>query len=83
MGKIESDFIKNQMILAHDFAELMYGAHIAYNCLLQKIAFGNEIFEEEWEEWIRDLKSNMIAFDAFDLDRVLSYASTIFCSFYK
>lgn len=45
---------------ARDFWQLLLGAHIRYNCLLQgrhgTIALRNE-FEREWEEWKADLAS--------------------------
>jgi hypothetical protein len=65
--------VTDEIILAHDFSELMYGAHITYNCLLQKRAFGNEEQESEWEEWIEALPETMLRFERFDIDRLLSY----------
>lgn len=71
--KIKDDRIKEELILAHDFSELVYGAHITYNCLLQDAAFGNNFFDVEWEEWLNNLPSNMLAYDSLDLDRLISY----------
>ena len=43
------------LTLAGDFSDLLYGAHIRYNCLLQK-RFGTERkcaeFNQLWEEWV-------------------------------
>lgn len=64
--------IKEEIILAHDFSELMYGAHITYNCLLQE-KLGNSIYESRWNQWIKELPDNMISYKQFDLDRLLSY----------
>jgi len=66
--------IKEEIILAHDFSELMYGAHITYNCLLQENKFGGNFYEDDWNQWIEGLPNNMISYKQFDLDRLLSYS---------
>src|SRR5690606_8916471 len=71
---INTESIKEELILAHDFSELMFGAHITYNCLLQETAFGNNYFDEHWNEWIEELPSNMLSYIHFDIDRLISYS---------
>ncbi|RYE56751.1 MAG: hypothetical protein EOP48_07325 [Sphingobacteriales bacterium] len=65
---------QEEVVLAHDFSELMCGAHITYNCLLQKRAFNNSILEDDWQAWLQELPHNMIAYDQFDLEKLLSYS---------
>lgn len=64
------------LILAHDFSEIMYGAHISYNCLLQLTAFNNDYYEEEWRTWIEDLPRNMLDYSGFNPDHLFQYALT-------
>jgi hypothetical protein len=75
---IEQDIqaiLKKIFIRAHDFSELMYGAHLSYNCLLQNAKFNSTHFEDEWIEWSNNIEKNMIDFkgfsptDLFDLAR--------------
>ena len=42
--------LKDILVLAHDFSELMYGSHIAYNNLLQQRVFNKNYLEEDWVE---------------------------------
>ena len=45
---------------ARDFWQLMYGAHVRYNCLLQMRHGTSEVreeFEAEWNEWLASLQS--------------------------
>jgi hypothetical protein len=65
--------IREEIILAHDFSELMYGAHITYNCLLQSAAYNKDTHEEEWNEWYEGLSENMLDYGHFNLDKLLSY----------
>lgn len=65
---------QEEIILAHDFSELMYGAHITYNSLLQKRTFGNTAYEEDWQQWLHDLPMNMLSYQHFDLDKLLTYS---------
>jgi hypothetical protein len=65
---------KAEILLGHDFSELMYGAHIAYNCILQQKAFGKAIYETTWQEWVQNLPQNMLSYEGFDLDKLLSYS---------
>lgn len=62
--------LKDIIILAHDFSELMHGAHIVYNCLLQKKIFNKDYFEENWAKWLQNLHSSMIDFRSFDPDKL-------------
>lgn len=54
------DSLQRTIAAARDFWQLMLGAHIRYNCLLQAthgtIALREE-FESEWEEWRSELQS--------------------------
>lgn len=59
------DSIKKVIILAHDFSELMYGAHLYYNHLLQTRVFQNNFFLDEWNDWFRQLSSAMIDYKRF------------------
>jgi len=70
------DTIRNMLILAHDFSELMHGAHITYNCLLQRKVFNLDYFTNEWETWLEDIQSNMINFENFDPEVLFSYSPT-------
>ena len=63
---------QEEAILAHDFSEIMSGAHIAYNCLLQQRAFNNTAMESEWEQWLDELPDNMLAYQHFKLDQLLA-----------
>ncbi len=71
--KLDKD-IQKMLILAHDFSELMYGAHIAYNCILQHNKFGSIAFSDEWESWIKNIRKNMINFSGFNPDDVFNLA---------
>ena len=68
--------LKTMLILAHDFSELMYGAHITYNCLLQSTAFNNDRYEEEWEKWLQDLPQNMLDYSGFNPDHLFQHVLT-------
>lgn len=58
--------IRLVLILAHDFSELMYGAHIAYNNQLQHKKYMNTYFENDWESWKVDIKRKMLNYYSFD-----------------
>lgn len=64
------------LTLAHDFSELMYGAHIAYNCQLHKRVFNSDYFDEEWNDWITNIQSNMIDFANFNPHSLFEFALT-------
>lgn len=67
--------LKHDLILAHDFSELMVGAHLAYNQELQKHFYESEPFEEIWNDWYLNFKSRMIAPDTFNPDQLFAYTS--------
>jgi len=68
--------IKKNLVLAHDFAILMEGAHIAYNEELQKQFFKNDSFIEKWQDWYDAIRERMIDFDGFKPDDLFVYATT-------
>ncbi len=68
--------LKKLIILSHDFAHLIEGAHIAYNRELQKRFFDNDIFEDLWDEWYNRIENQMIDFNNFNLDEIFSIAIT-------
>ena len=52
--------LQRTMVAARDFWQLMYGAHIRYNCLLQQKHGTRHLqqeFESQWEEWCGKLQS--------------------------
>jgi hypothetical protein len=64
------------LILAHDFSELMYGAHLAYNCQLHHKVFNSDHFDDDFQEWIYGIKDNMLDYSNFNPDILFSYATT-------
>ena len=68
--------LKSILLLAHDFSELMYGAHTTYNCLLHHEVFNSDNFDEEKEHWLYYIKDNMIDFNSFNPDNLFTYALT-------
>ncbi|MEI7616080.1 MAG: hypothetical protein WCJ54_05135, partial [Actinomycetota bacterium] len=67
--------LKEILILAHDFSELMYGAHIAYNNLLQRTVFNKNYFEEEWVKWLQNIQTGMLEYQNFDPDQLFVLSS--------
>ncbi|MFW9940374.1 MAG: DUF6361 family protein [Candidatus Thorarchaeota archaeon] len=57
--------IRNDLLVAHDFSEFIYGAHIVYNFCLQK-RYEKNYWMDEWHEWFGQLKQNMIQFENFN-----------------
>ena len=54
------DHLQRIISAARDFWQLMYGAHIRYNCLLQERHGNSELraeFETDWSDWQADLQS--------------------------
>ena len=54
------DGLQKTIAAARDFWQLMLGAHIRYNCLLQEKHGTSELrdeFEAEWDEWLSGLHS--------------------------
>jgi hypothetical protein len=59
LGQFPDD-LKKIIVAARDFWQLMCGAHIRYNCLLQKrhgTTALREDFEADWNEWKSELAS--------------------------
>lgn len=71
-GMDMNDTVRKAMITAHDFSELLYGAHLAYNCQLQKMVFNSNVFEAEFARWAKNLEKTMIDYSNFDLESVLT-----------
>lgn len=68
--------IKSMMVLAHDFSELMYGAHLAYNCQLQEKVFQKNYLGKDWKEWAKNIETNMLDYNGFNLEVLFAYALT-------
>lgn len=58
--------VKTTLILAHDFSELAYGPHIAYNVFLQKQKYKQNYFIDDWNEWLSELNRTMINYEVFN-----------------
>jgi len=71
-----SETLKDVLILAHDFSELIYGSHLAYNCQLHHKIFNSNYFDEEWNKWLNDIHDNMLNYNNFDPDVLFSFATT-------
>lgn len=71
-----SETLKSMLILAHDFSELLYGAHLAYNCQLQRKVFKNDCFDAAWDAWLNEIQENMLDYDNFNPDKLFEYATT-------
>jgi hypothetical protein len=62
--------LKKLLILSHDFAEVIHGAHILYNHLLQQHFYLEDYtgeFLEEWREWHTTLADKMIDYEGFHI----------------
>lgn len=68
--------LEAMLVLAHDFSELMYGAHLAYNCQLHHKVFNSIVFDEGWDEWVEGLPNNMLEYSNFNPDILFGYATT-------
>jgi hypothetical protein len=68
--------IEKMVVLAHDFSEMLYGAHLAYNCLLQKRGFNSNEFEDEFRTWSEGIGNNMLDYSRFNPDMLFSYATS-------
>jgi len=71
-----SDNLKAILILAHDFSELMYGAHLAYNCQLHHNVFNSNHFDKEFQEWIDNIEDNMLDYSNFNPDDATTTRAT-------
>lgn len=69
--------VRDMLILSHDFSELMYGAHIAYNCIVQNNRYQNDPFSDEWTKWLNNLSRNMIDYGGFSPDSVFKNAYNV------
>ena len=67
--------LKSYLILAHDFSEVIEGAHIAYNQELQKKFFNVDHFNDEWNDWYSQFKSRMIDAENFDPEDLFVHTS--------
>lgn len=65
--------LRQLIILAHDFSELLYGAHIAYNHLLQQLKRPDEHHGALWEEWIKNVRHAMIDFEGFEPGNIFEH----------
>ena len=76
MRSSDSNAIADLSILAHDFSELMYGAHLFYNKLLQQKVFQNDHYDLDWSIWKSELSKTMIDYDRFDPSKLWQHATT-------
>ncbi len=68
--------LKAMLVLAHDFSELMYGAHLAYNCCLHRKVFNSDHFDEYWQEWLDNIQHNMLDYGNFNPEILFGFAIT-------
>jgi uridine kinase len=68
--------IKDIIVLAHDFAIIIEGAHIAYNQEIQRHFFGHDYFADTWNDWYQSFRTEMIAYEHFDPGHLFQYATT-------
>lgn len=73
---IINEQLRRNVILAHDFAILMEGAHIAYNQELQKQFCTTDSFEENWIEWYDCFKQKMINYVEFNVEDLFVHSNT-------
>ena len=71
-----SSELKSMLILAHDFSEVMYGAHLAYNCQLHHKVFNSNHHDATWNDWLANIQTNMLDYHNFNPDKIFSYALT-------
>lgn len=71
-----SNTLKTMLVLAHDFSELMYGAHLGYNCQLHHKVFNSDYFDEDWSAWLNAIQDDMLDFENFKPDTLFGYATT-------
>jgi hypothetical protein len=48
--------LRKILLTARDFWLLLYGAHVRYNCLLQNSFGSNGYYDEDWDEWLQNIK---------------------------
>ena len=68
--------VKNRIILAHDFSELMYGVHLAYNCQLHKAVFKSDAYDAAFLKWSRNIRSTMLDYQNFNPEHVFDLSVT-------
>ena len=66
--------IKKTVTMAHDFSEVMLGAHIAYNYLLQNYKFGSTAYLNQLYDWHENLHKDMLDADHFKPEEILNIA---------
>jgi hypothetical protein len=71
-----SDSLKMMLTLAHDFSELMYGSHLAYNCQLHHKVFNSEFYDSDWYKWQKSVEGNMLDYKNFNPDLLFGYSIT-------
>ena len=71
-----SDEVRSMLIIAHDFSELAYGIHLAYNCQLQRKVFNRKNFEDDWKDWTKNIQRNMLDYANFNPDVLFTHAIT-------
>lgn len=71
-----SNGLKNELKFSHDFSELMYGVHLAYNSQLQRKTFNNNYYDVEWQHWVKNITSKMLDYANFNPDDLSTYAHT-------
>jgi hypothetical protein len=69
-----SDKLKNILALAHNFSEVMYGAHILYNKLIQNKFFSNNCYDYDWTQWLSVINETLINPQNLTEQTVFSYA---------
>ena len=70
---------KTHLKLAKDFDEIIHGAHIRYNCLLQG-KFGTDAklneFSEMWDDWWRQITTDGLVHE-FDENQLIELSTTL------
>ena len=70
---------KTHLKLAKDFDEIIHGAHIRYNCLLQG-KFGTDAklneFSETWDDWWRQITTDGLV-HKFDENQLIELSTTL------
>jgi hypothetical protein len=66
--------VKKMVTMAHDFSEVMLGAHIAYNYLLQKYKFSSNVYLKQLKQWHTSLHNAMLDPDHFNPQDILNIA---------
>lgn len=65
--------LKGDLILAHDFAVYMEGAHLAYNQLLHE----DGSFQQQWDVWYAEFERSLMGKrSAFSIETLKAYAPT-------